>query len=251
MSRQRHIRNKSKSLYIWHRYAGLCAALFVIFITISGMLLNHTDALSLKQQHIKSDFLLNQYNVQSPSVMVQFKHKQTTITQADSFLFIGQREPVSADGLLVGTGIMDDMLVLALTNSVLLVDSSNQVIETLSGLDGLPSNISNLGQNKNQQTVLLANHQQYQLNDDLSIVKTPRDYGIQWSKGRPLSIEQRAVITERYRANIISVETFILDVHSGRFFGAYGALFFDLIGILLLFLAITGIIIWLKQRQKK
>jgi len=46
----------------------------------------------------------------------------------------------------------------------------------------------------------------------------------------------------------VSLETVILDLHSGRFFGQFGVLFIDLIGLLVCFLSITGLIAWIKRR---
>jgi len=76
------------------------------------------------------------------------------------------------------------------------------------------------------------------------------DHAINWSTAEHMSERETADISQRYRSNIISLETLLLDIHSGRFFGSYGTLFFDFIGIVLLFLAITGVIIWLKQARK-
>lgn len=59
-------RRKLTPLYIWHRYTGLLAALFVIFISLSGIALNHTDDLALKNQYLSSNFLLERYKVQPP-----------------------------------------------------------------------------------------------------------------------------------------------------------------------------------------
>jgi hypothetical protein len=46
----------------------------------------------------------------------------------------------------------------------------------------------------------------------------------------------------------ISLETVILDLHSGRFFGQFGVLFIDLIGILICILSVTGLIAWINRR---
>jgi uncharacterized iron-regulated membrane protein len=40
----------------------------------------------------------------------------------------------------------------------------------------------------------------------------------------------------------------ILDLHSGRFFGQFGVLFIDLIGLLVCILSITGLMAWMKRR---
>ena len=49
----------------------------------------------------------------------------------------------------------------------------------------------------------------------------------------------------------ISLETVILDLHSGRFFGDAGVLFVDFMGLLTVFLAMTGTYVWFMKRRKK
>jgi len=46
----------------------------------------------------------------------------------------------------------------------------------------------------------------------------------------------------------ISLERFLLDAHSGRFFGKYGVYVIDIAALLLLILSITGIWLWATRR---
>lgn len=250
MSHKRKHRNSRKSLYLWHRYVGLFATLFIIFITLSGIALNHTDDLALKKQYISSQFLLDSYNIQAPTQLLQFKTPTHTVTQADSFLFINTSDAITADAQLIGAVHLDEFLVISLTNALLLIDSNNQVIETLSGLDGIPNTITALGYDQNQQVTLLANEQLYQLDSNLNVEQVPWNDNIHWSSKNIIPPSASKLAIQQYKSNIISLETLFLDIHSGRFFGSYGTLFFDLIGVLVLFLALTGIIIWARQRTK-
>jgi uncharacterized iron-regulated membrane protein len=43
----------------------------------------------------------------------------------------------------------------------------------------------------------------------------------------------------------------ILDLHSGRFFGGAGVLFVDFMGLLTVFLAMTGTYVLLMKRRKR
>ncbi len=48
MTRHPKARSRAKllrSLYVWHRYLGLSAALFVILLSATGLALNHTELL--------------------------------------------------------------------------------------------------------------------------------------------------------------------------------------------------------------
>ena len=249
MSNKRKHRNAQKSLYLWHRYVGLFATLFIIFITLSGIALNHTDGLALKKQYVSNQFLLDSYNIQAPTQLLQFKTPSHTVTQADSFLFINTSDAITADAQLIGVVHLDEFLIISLTNALLLIDSNNQVVETLSSLDGIPSSITGIGYDKNQNITLLANDQLYQLDSNLNLEQVPWS-DIHWSMESVISTVASEAVIQQYKSNIISLETLYLDIHSGRFFGSYGTLFFDLIGALVLFLALTGIIIWARQRTR-
>ena len=54
-----------KFLFIqkWHKKIGVYTALFVIFLAISGIALNHTEKLKLNTTYIKMDWLLDLYPV--------------------------------------------------------------------------------------------------------------------------------------------------------------------------------------------
>jgi len=251
MNQRRRKRNKIASLYIWHRYAGLFAAIFAIFISISGIILNHTDDLGLKKRHLSISALLEQYQVQNPTVVTRFKSQQQFIEQADDMLFIGPSEVIHIDTPLIGAVQYGEFLVVGLQNSLLLFSTDGQLLETLTRLDGVPSHISHIGIDQQQQLVLLSKARHYRLNDDLSLQLATLDSRVNWSQAQILATADKAAIKHRYRSNIISLETLLLDIHSGRFFGAYGALIFDLIGLIILFLAASGCIIWFKQRPKK
>jgi uncharacterized iron-regulated membrane protein len=251
MNQRRNKRNKAKSLYIWHRYTGLFAALFVIFITVSGILLNHTDGLSLKNHHLNVDILLDQYQVQQPTSIRLFSSQGHPISQADDLLFINANKGLAVGGTLVGVAPLNDWLVIALNDRLLIVNSDFQLIETLDADDGVPDNIVKIGTDQTARVMLFSNQQPYHLTTDLSLRQTQQHADIRWSKAEPTSAALTTEIGHRYRANIITLEQFVLDIHSGRFFGNYGTLFFDIVGFILLFLSFTGIIIWFKQRTKQ
>jgi len=249
--KRRRRRSKVASLYIWHRYAGLFAALFAIFISVSGIALNHTDDLKLKKQYLSSNVLLDLYRVKAPTKVGQFKTAQHRISQTDAFLFIDDFQALSITSHVVGAIELNDILFIGLHDRLLLIDQQGQVLETISKLDGVPRNISRIGVNQQQQLIMLANTQTYQLTDDFNVIKASQAEDVSWSNATPISQQDKLKLTQQYRSRIISLETLMLDMHSGRFFGTYGHLVFDLIGIILLFLAATGVIIWFKQRPKK
>ncbi|OUR82215.1 hypothetical protein A9Q82_07690 [Cycloclasticus sp. 46_120_T64] len=251
MNLRRRQRSRLTSLYIWHRYAGIFAAAFVILISLSGIALNHTDSLQLKKRHLTSDVLLERYSIQSPSNSSRFHTAQHSISQADQLLFIDQVEPLAIDSSLIGAVEHAGFLFVGLNDQLLLFDNEAQLLETIGSLDGVPDTLSRIGLSSQQQLMLLADNQYYRLNDDFGVDKSATKLAIEWSSADEISPAEQTQLERKYRSNIITLETLLLDLHSGRFFGRYGILIFDIIGLILLFLACSGLIIWFKQRPKK
>ncbi|MEW5009918.1 MAG: PepSY-associated TM helix domain-containing protein [Cycloclasticus sp.] len=251
MNRRRRQRSKLASLYVWHRYAGIFAAIFVILISISGIALNHTDQLKLKKHYLSNSALLERYSVRSPSNSRRFHTAQHSISQADQLLFIDQVEPFAIDSPLIGAVEHAGFLFVGLSDRLLLFNAEAQWLETIGSLDGVPNNISRIGISADTHLVLMAGRQHYRLNDDFGLDKSNTTLGLEWSSADTISPAEKNQLEQQYRANIINLETLLLDLHSGRFFGSYGSLIFDLIGIALLFLSTSGLIIWFQQRPKK
>ena len=47
----------------------------------------------------------------------------------------------------------------------------------------------------------------------------------------------------------MSLERLLLDLHSGRFFGSAGVLVYDVLALAIGFLAISGLILWIRGRR--
>jgi uncharacterized iron-regulated membrane protein len=64
-----------------------------------------------------------------------------------------------------------------------------------------------------------------------------------------------AVLLESFRGRGLTLERLILDLHSGRIFGAYGIYVMDAAAIVLLWLSGSGLWVWwrrqLQQKRKR
>lgn len=250
MSRGRAKRNKFRSLYIWHRYAGIFAALFVIILSVTGIALNHTDDLALKNSNISASFLLDHYNVQQPSHITRFIQPPFTVTQADDVLFVNGSRVASLNKTVIGIATFQDFILVATEDEVRLINDEHIVVETLGPADFIPNNLTGIA-NYNNEIYLQTSEQTFRLTGDLTIEPAAQSSIPKWSSPTELTEQEKKSVIQRYKSNIISLETVLLDLHSGRIFGHYGVLLFDAVGLILIFLAGTGIIIWLKQRHPK
>ncbi len=65
MQRAQRIRH---FLLRWHRRLGAAAAMFVVWLSVSGIVLNHTETLRLADRPIHNGFMLAHYGITQPQI---------------------------------------------------------------------------------------------------------------------------------------------------------------------------------------
>lgn len=136
MSRRHHKKpriNKLRSLYVWHRYFGLTAALLVLVLALTGLMLNHTERLKLSQSFVQSDWLLDWYKIQLPSEPISYHVAGQWITQIESDLFFNEQRIENDVSQLHGAVELNDMIIAAAGDVVLLLTDDGELIEKLDG----------------------------------------------------------------------------------------------------------------------
>jgi len=70
-----------------------------------------------------------------------------------------------------------------------------------------------------------------------------------WSSPGSAPEDLHQTITAQYRGDGLSLERVLLDFHSGRVFGKAGVFIYDLLALAVGFLAISGVIFWVRGRR--
>jgi hypothetical protein len=73
---------------------------------------------------------------------------------------------------------------------------------------------------------------------------------VAWSTPTPLAASDREAYAQRLAPGI-SLQRVLLDLHSGRFLGRFGPLFFDLVATFLTILALSGAWMFLAPRLRR
>lgn len=249
--RKRHQRFKLKSLYVWHRYIGLIAALFVILLSITGIALNHTGALKLDNRFVQSALLLDWYGIEAPTTATHYAINDSSITLLDTRLFINAQQLDSEITSLKGALLHNDMLIVGQQDGLMLLTKEGQIIEHLGRNEGVPQGIERIGITAMNGLIVETAAGRYQVNQDYVAWTTwLGDAGdAVWSIPSPISEAELAPLQTRFRGQILPWERVMLDLHSGRIFGTWGPWLMDAAAILMLFLAGSGVFIWWKRQR--
>lgn len=249
-------RNKKPfAFFLWHRRLGLAGLLLVFVLSITGILLNHTEQFKLDETSIESDFLLDWYNINPQGNPISYKQNGIWISQWEHQLFFNGKVFFKHDEKLQGIAINENITAIALQHHVLLIDTEGEVIELIAVATQTPIEAITQTQNKivlrdSEKNIYLSNAQLSSWS--LSSI----DSTLNWSTATNLSKAQLAELKSAFRGDGLNLEKFILDLHSGRIFNdRWGVYIMDAAAILMILLGLSGTWIWwsrkLKIRHKK
>ena len=253
MTRRQPRRPPLRSLYVWHRWLGLAAAALTLVLALTGIALNHTEALRLDERHVRSPALLALYGIEAPPVSAACAAGGRWVLQVGRRLYLGTRALVRRAGPLRGAVPWEGMLVVAAGGELLLVTPEGRLAERMGGEAGVPAGLRRIGRMADGRIVALGAHGVYVADREL-LAWRPAPEGMEatWSRCEsdpPPALAQE--VRAAYRATILPWERVLLDLHSGRIAGRLGPWVMDAAALLLVFLASSGPWLWWRQRRKR
>jgi len=242
---------KLRSVYQWHRYIGASIAIFLIVIAVTGIMLNHTVLLEFDKKYIHSDWLLDYYGISAPDKIISYQAGNFWVSQWHTQLYLGDYAVTQTDKNIIGAVYYHDMIVFAQNDTVFVYTADGNLIDKITGYEGVPSGIQAIGiTDKNQLAVRAANGVFTTNKELLFWQNTPLAITI-WSDPDSLPQLLYHSTLERYRGKGLTLERIILDLHSGRLLGDWGIYFTDLIALMMIFLTSSGLWLWMMRIIKK
>lgn len=248
--RKRRLAESLKSIYLWHRYTGLVMSLTVIWLALTGMLLNHTEDFALSKQYVGNDALLNLYGIHPVSSVDGFALRDRWISAIDGMMFLDQRV-IAGDATLIGAIPTSGGFVVATDNALQLYSNEAELLETIA-MDPKTGNIIAIG-HRGTDLLIRTERAIYASNEELlefrQIDAFPVDADI--LQMQPLPTELSAAIADHARRHTLTWERVFLDLHSGRIFGRLGIWIMDITAIAIMLLAISGLLVWYRRMRQR
>ena len=247
MNRKKRKVSKARRL---HRSLGAGAAIFVLFMVLSGLIINHSNGLGLDQRHISQSFLLDWYGLAKPENIHSFAVGDDWLSFAGSQLYLNEKSVATISG---GVGAVSSgaLLIAAGSDELLLLDHDGNLIERIPWGPIGAATIESIG--LHEETVVSVKSAGQLWLADTQLLNWRQAYDASpdplWavSESAPGGLQQ--AITASYRGEGPSLERLLLDLHSGRIFGSIGVLVYDLLALALGFLSISGLVLWFRSRR--
>ncbi len=240
-----------RSIYQWHRYAGLIAALFVVIIATTGIMLNHGSGLKLDKIYIKANWLLNYYGISAPEDIPSFYTEKKWLSQWDKQIYLDKKMIHKSRSKVIGAVSFSNMIILSQQSTLLAFTEAGELIERVTGTEGLPSGIEAIGITDSNKIAIRSSNGIFTTNEDFLFWQAAPSAIVVWSDNLSLPNALKQSLLEIYRGQGLKLDRVLFDIHSGRLFGTFGIYFVDFIAVLIIFLALSGVWLWTVRAMKQ
>jgi len=233
-----------------HRWLGLFATLFLLSLSLTGLALNHTEALKLDRIAIHSRFILGRYGMASGSDIKTFRiHKNNTITHLNGQLFYNG-DPLASGHTPIGIIEGNPITVVATDDQLLYLTSEGELVENISSSQLPWSELSATGNSPGGAPVLVAVDGNWSPDADwIEFTPYSGPYSVAPLTAIELDDEATAALLEAFQGGGVSLYRVLLDLHTGRLFGWSGRTTMDLTAVAILLLITSGIGGWLRKSR--
>lgn len=247
MSPRKHSRSeKFRSLYLWHRYAGLAGALLVVWLATTGLLLNHSDHLDLANRHVSQNWLLSLYGIAPPSQIEGLLVDGHWVAESGNRAYLDGR--FIGAGNVVGAASTAFGLIVAFPDRLHLYLDGGELVEALP-FTATAAPLSDVIV-MNEGVVLVAGNDAFLANEDFTKFTPTRTPDVRGTELLLLPEDVAQAVRVDVLHHSLTWERVLLDLHAGRMFGGAGVWLADIAALLLLLLAVTGVIVWVQRTTR-
>ncbi len=231
-------------IHKWHKKIGIYIAIFVIFLAISGIALNHSEKFKLNTTFIKMEWLLDLYQIGPASEPIGYLSSNNWVIQVGKRIYFNNKEIINDTNELVGMVRINNTYVIAYDGKLMLLNKKGEILELLTGAEGVPAGMTKIGYDEQYNIVIKSAHGYYRANLDILQWSEYDFINANWSSTSKITEPLKTNILEQYRGAGLTIERVLLDLHSGRIVGSWGIYLVDIIALLFIITAITGIWMW-------
>ena len=231
----------------WHRRIGAGAAIFLLLISVTGLLLNHTNDLGLDRMPLQNAWLRAHYGLEPSEASAAVPHTLAgrPLTAKDGQLWLGDSR-VSDCSHLVGVMSRREEVLVVCADRLVLLTPDGQLIDQADSLRGIPSGLSAYSEQGDTILLKTADTSLGVNLSDLSVKTVAAGPDVKWQGYAPAG---NALVGDAAAlAKTITWERVVQDLHSGRLFGKMGVWVVDILGIAAILLAASGLLLYFRRR---
>lgn len=234
-----------------HRWVGLSLVVFVLYLSISGIALNHAGDLKLESRYISWSWLLDAYGLQVPAPTASFSDLSHRSTLLGERLFLDGRDTGQRESTLTGIATLGSLILVGGEQNAYLFTADGEFVEAIDLDSTLMGPIEQVGR-AGDHAVVRSGGNVYRSDADVAMFEVWDDASVgHWSIATPPGAAEMEVLEAAWRGRGVTIERVLLDLHSGRILSRTGPLLMDLVAVFLIVLSVSGLIMSNVRNRRK
>ena len=232
----------------WHRRLGVAVSLLLIWLAVTGIVLNHSSDWGLDQatgpdvlQTVYRGDVIAFTSYRAGDIWVSHNGASTLYVQGAEVGYCAQP--------FVGAVLMGDEIIAACGETLLLVSKTAELIESVDigyDLEAVPNAIGIATGIDSDHLMLRSDAGTYSVSLD-SLAFTALSGALDaalWAAPAEHGADIQALLEQASFGSGVSWTQMLVDMHSGRILGRLGTTGMDLVAVLLILLASSGVWVW-------
>lgn len=237
-----------RRLAAFHRWAGFLACLFVLGMSVSGVILNHSVALDLDRKFVKWPWLLEWYGLGPEGEPVGYQTGDRWMVSWSGETFLNG-ESVAQGSELIGAGRLGKEIAAVFPREILLFDEQGGLLEEMGDAILADAEIHRAGTSGKGRLVIESGDERY-LVENARTERIGPDQKVDWFRASPLPAPERQRVRQAFGGEGLPLYRILLDLHSGKFFKSVGVFVYDAAAGLFVLLAASGIWLGIVNRNR-
>ncbi len=233
-----------------HKYIGFTFSLFILHLTITGILLTYPSTFKIENSVINNYYILKKYNMDTYKDVYEYENSKEELIVIKNNIYInGKFIDKFKDEVLAILYTQDNTRLYVLTRDKIIIyifekigsDSEIKDIITLSN----DNNFNKLANSKDANDIIFYNNIEYfkiNTNNTFSLIKKNNNVNYNWSV---ISNSKRNIALKYlkiHQGDGVSLIRILTELHNGKFFGSLFTMILFISSLSLIFLTVSSFI---------
>lgn len=232
-----------------HKFLGFAFSIFILHLTVTGILLTYPKTFNIEEKYISNFFILKKYNMDTHKEVYGLRNIEDEVVIIRNNIYINsQFVDKFSDEIINVLYQKNEKKIFILSKSIIGIYFFENIDGALEIKDIISientKKIKGLGQNLSDDIIFLKNDSEYYNFDNKNLIKQAniKDKNIKWSNISKIDKKLAKHYLNIHQGNGVSLTRILTELHNGKFFGSIFTLILFFASLSLIFLTLSSFI---------
>jgi len=232
-----------------HKYLGFAFSLFILHLTVTGILLTYPETFNIEETYASNSLILKKYNMDTHREVFGLSNLEDEVVIIKNNIYINRQFVDKFSDEII------NVLYQKKKNKIIVLSESTIGIYFFENIDSAleikdiislenTKKITDLGLNLSDDIIFLKNDSEYyNLNDNYLLkLVNEKDKNIKWSNISMIDKDLAKYYLNIHQGKGVSLTRILIELHNGKFFGSIFTLVLFFSSLSLIFLTLSSFV---------